>query len=233
MVVLRPRIALGASEPRDETPYGEAQDRDTMNTRILWSVAVIIAVPVVTSAWMLARGNGEAKELVDVAPPPMAEIPDPQVIVRREVVIRDRTARDADPAEADELAAADDAAESPPVVDKAAELEALFQSAHPTSASKEKEVAVVAAFDSLVTGGGTLRTVECRGERCRMEISFENHDADIGVMRELLMGPQARIRSDFIVPIRTDQDDGSVDATVYLVPPTPDPGLDTAMASAL
>ena len=70
---------------------------------------------------------------------------------------------------------------------------------------------------SLQIEGVQLDSVECRATRCRVEATFDNHEADMRVMRQVFMSAEeGAIKSAFAVPTREVQPDGSVAATVYI-----------------
>jgi hypothetical protein len=102
--------------------------------------------------------------------------------------------------------------------DIAARLESAFQaSSSGPGASTELEAMLRTAFQDPRITGTRVETLECRLNRCRVELEFDDVEADKRVMRQLF------VDSDYIemamtAPVRVQKPDGKVSATIYLYP---------------
>jgi hypothetical protein len=112
----------------------------------------------------------------------------------------------------------------------AAALEERFQDDGPaTTTSLALERAARAAFsDPSVHEQAQLLAAECRQSRCRLEVRFESTDADRRLVRQLFMTNGDFSRLAFTIPLREQQANGTVLATIYFYPPerSPEPNLE-------
>ena len=100
-------------------------------------------------------------------------------------------------------------------------LEAAFQQDDlPNSQSTQMTAAIRSAFESAPAKGASIKSIECRASRCRMQISFEDRAADRRIMKDfftLLSSKGIDIHGlRFIAPSRETTSDGRTLATIHV-----------------
>jgi hypothetical protein len=99
-------------------------------------------------------------------------------------------------------------------------LEDRFYASEHTEQGKEIEQQLFEAFDAAeIKREANLKSVECRGANCRLEVSFAESDSDRIVVEKLFASPDAKMDMAGTIPVREENEDGSVDAVVYLYKP--------------
>jgi hypothetical protein len=153
--------------------------------------------------------------------PEAQDVPDtiaPVTVVERQTIIREPVSTKA-PAPATESSGEVQRAAEPENV--AAELESRFQSDRgPTESAKKCENVLRAALSDRQLQGVHLNQVECRAETCRVELTFDNLQADREILTRVLSpnAPIATLGKAITIPIRNTDADGKVSATMYLSP---------------
>ena len=121
-----------------------------------------------------------------------------------------------------------DPAAVPPEV-LAQNVETAFASDPPAGEKARQEVAAItSAFKMPAARGAVLQQVECHATRCRMQIQFDDHDSDkrvISQIFDLLSSNGVDTHGlGFIIPTRTTDPDGKIEATIHLYPASASPG---------
>ena len=79
------------------------------------------------------------------------------------------------------------------------------------------------AFSGPAGDGTKVESSDCRATTCRVTVVFASHEADLQVMRRLLIDPGGplNLNMDVTVPARTVRADGTVEATLFMTTPAP------------
>ncbi len=79
---------------------------------------------------------------------------------------------------------------------------------------------IAAAFRLPAAEGALLENVECRGTRCRLQISFDDAESDRRVARDMFdLLASSGVDTHglrFVIPTRSDEPNGKVKATLHL-----------------
>lgn len=94
---------------------------------------------------------------------------------------------------------------------------AYDEDAAPTATSRKRETTIRTAFSSPSAKGSTLKSLECKASRCRMEVEFDDMQADKRVIHDVLMETPG-IDMAGSVPERKTGPDGKVTAVIHLFP---------------
>ncbi|MGC4070797.1 MAG: hypothetical protein QM784_40210 [Polyangiaceae bacterium] len=190
-------------------------------TNAIWIVLVAILTSATTALLVRTTAN---------APPPAKATElaksSPEVIVERQVVVRDSETRAAGednlsaPSAApvkERLTPEEEAeAHAQAVADKMA---VAFGSDGPADAgSREVEARIRSVLSDRQLSGVQLDKVECRAQVCRAEATFANSTADEAALQRLIVDVCAD-KYTLVVPTRDTDATGSIKATAYLVAP--------------
>jgi hypothetical protein len=198
----------------------EMQSGNRIN--ILWIIMVAVLTSAATAA--LVRSTANTPLPVKAAEPAKA---DPEVVVERQVVVREPEARAGDdthravsPAEPvkERLTPEEEAeAHAQAVADKMA---VAFVSDGPANAgSREVEAQIRNVLTDRQLSGVQLEKVECRAQVCRAEATFANSTADEAALQRLIKDVCGD-KYTLVVPTRDTDAAGSIKATAYLVAPS-------------
>lgn len=135
-----------------------------------------------------------------------------------------------DPAADDHLSKHEESTASPPKEDTrtveawAVGLENQFQSAPPpTTASRELEGQISQAFTQLNVDGASLTSVHCKATLCRVDLVFDDAEADLELNRSLFMEGKGIGGRAFSIPSRVRHSDNTIHVSAYVFdepPPT-------------
>jgi hypothetical protein len=110
--------------------------------------------------------------------------------------------------------------EAPPVSPRSkitlASLKETFEQESRGAAAARNESDIRAQIAGVVQGPNSIERVDCRETMCRLQLAYADVPTSKQVMRDLFIGPEAKLQSGFVASRPEATEDGSVRSTIFV-----------------